>query len=375
MPSGSKKRKAAKKKKSHHTHHHTHTNTTTNNSTHDENEEHRSQDERSSDGGDLGSPVSRDQDMQVNTFNEGSGGSEKGDPSPDQSPAAENEYTKNAFAKEEVTLKEELKDDVKEIIKADGDLDIEQIESAEDGTSNNISLGDVPNTNEEKLAEKGINFESETNSYVNETKPTEEMTNGTDSLTFTQIDDDIVVEPVSVLNELKSVVPASEEVVEVVKSALVENSVAYDVAKSVSKENAEKSLSTTAEDIEILQATTEFSLSPNEIIGAFSEAVGSATNQKEGLLLKLPNEIKEKIVPVLEENAEVSSNLVESVIGGVESRALTLSEATNAITTINAENNKESETELLLAPAQQVVRKTSWLGCCGIFDVLSVANR
>jgi hypothetical protein len=436
MPSGSKKRKAAKKKKAHH---HTHNHNNNNNSTH-ENDEHKSQDERDTDGVEVSSPASH---VQVHPFDDGNSGS---DPSPDRSPLAENE---SAFAKEEFALKEELKDDAKieEENKSEGDnweveeVGIELVDSAKEVNANEGTPNISSLVNEKKSIEKAIDCESETTSY--ETKPTEVTTKDTESEAFTQIDDNLIVEPVLVVDELNSVaVPVSEEVVEVLESASVENSPVSYVAGSALNGNAEK---LTDDDIEILQAGTinvenEVSLSSNEnnavpvfefvesasvknpavfdatgsvlkenaeklsdddieILQAATTSVESIDNneKKDSLLskeivgaslekegLKLPDalsdimdvattEIKVKTFPVLEENIiGVSSDSSESAISGIVSRDLMSSETPSAVT---SRGFKDSETEPLVAPAPQVVRKTSWLNCCGIFDVLSGSSR
>jgi hypothetical protein len=365
MAPGAKKRKAAKKKK--HNHHTA--------STH-ENNEHRSQDEKDSDDGEATSPASRDHDVQTRPFDEGS---EKVDLSTDQPPVAENESIEETFVN---VSKEKLMNDgtgkIDNEMKPKEDVEIKEViieyvepakELSGNGEISNISSLDyAPQVKEEKFVEKEINSESGTASYVDETKPTEGVTTVTER-------DNVIVERGSVVAEVKSAVP--EEVVEFLESVSVENSVVCDESGSSFKENSEKPL---PKNIETLQQAENVLASENnkhKVSRVSDEGVLTMPDASSAITDVELKEIKDKNLPILEENFRVSSTLAESAMTANESTAFTSSEGSSAVTSSGTENIQDSETKPLIAPtpAQQVVRKTSWLYCCGMFDVLTGSSR
>ncbi|GAV79571.1 hypothetical protein CFOL_v3_23036 [Cephalotus follicularis] len=411
MPPGPKKRKAAKKKKEKEAHNNN--NNINNDNNPHENDGPRSQDERDSDGGDIDSPASGDQHGQTHPFHEGNGESEKGDPSLVQSFVTEN------------TSMEEVSGDAEgaqNVVQEDGDIvmietefkskedteskfvNIEHAEFAKEshdkdnGSSSIVSLDDS-RVFVKKSEEKAYNSDLQENFQDIDSKLTnslsEEVTHLTENAPYVESDNNVFVEPTFVVDEFKSVVPLSEELFEVAESALFETSGVYDAFGFVPKENVEKLLPIPDEVVELSLAIPDvvskenndnkvFPLS-DETVGTSSHAVGSAMNGNEegkkvrslGAHIAMANGVQtenngEKGFPVSDENIGASLNVVGSAIKEKEGIKLTSNGAEDIKDPVIPEC---SENETLVDAAPRLVKKTSWLSCCGLFDVIAGTGR
>ncbi|XP_041027562.1 uncharacterized protein LOC121267653 [Juglans microcarpa x Juglans regia] len=351
MPSGPKKRKAAKKKKDKEIH-----NPSTKNP--QGNDDMKSQDGKESDDGEVSSPVSRDQDSDQNPFNEGSEELGERDSSSIRPYVAEERTMLGVHSDVEGAQKIGLEDDGVVVIERElkseensesKNVSIEHVEFAKeshDGDERSFSSSspdDKPQITEEKPNEVAYNSVLEARSYDDLDKPVDSSQveviwvadDGLAGETFNSIP-----ESATLVDSLQSVVPVSQETIEMAPSAPVENPVIMNVVE-VSEESREGPA-----------AVTDFSLKKSE-----------------------------EVFPLSYENVQASSNMVESVSNGYESKILPSSSAPVAATSNDAAHVKDSvipecsESQPIEAPAPKVVQRTSWLCCCGLFEVLAGFGR
>ncbi|GLT50590.1 hypothetical protein SLA2020_240670 [Shorea laevis] len=350
MPSAAKRRKAAKKKREKEANNNNASSTTTNNSSHGQ-DDPKSQSEWDSDGGEVGSLASPDQQNHDHPFGEGDQEDDKRDVSLVPSFVTENRPMEEVPKSGESTeiLGREEEDDVVEIerrLKPDEDLDnrdvsIEHIEHDRSSTSSSSSSSDDESRDsEKKLKEETCDSIAEPTVNSDEGKPAnslhEEVVQVTENVNslheeVVQVTENVsggvgeadsvsAAETAFVGDVIKPVLYMPEEVNPSIDNASLNNSVVSDAVELGMKENEEKLLPIN-----------------NGVNGAQSDGN------------------KEKMLPpssgLTAEISNVAENTQDSKIPGY------------------------TEKQPLVAPTPPVMQRTSWLGCCGLFEVLSGSDR
>ncbi|GLT52561.1 hypothetical protein SLA2020_258940 [Shorea laevis] len=326
MPSGAKKRKAARKKMEKETNSTSPSSTDNNNNTHGH-DDPKSQDERDSDGGEVGSPASQDHRNHHHPFSEGDQESEKRDTSPFQS------FVSGSNSMEEIPKKAESTEILGQhhdvVVKIERQLDDEDldrrdvsIEHVEHDRSSSSSSSDDESQASEKKLEETHDSTSEPISNSDEGKPAnsqhEDVVQITENVSFglVEVDNDTIAaaETVFVGKVVEPILSTPEEVNPVIESSSINSSVVSEAVELRLKENEEKLLPKS-----------------NGVNGVQSEG-------NEG-----------KMLPPSSGLTGETSNVVENI----------------------QESEIPEEKQPLVASTPPVVRRTSWLSCCGLFDVLS----
>jgi len=375
MPSGAKKRKAAKKKKEAHPNTNTNLSISTNNPQGQGNEDLKSQDGKESDGGDVSTPASQDQDSDQSPFNEGNEELEERDTSTTRSFVAEDKSMQGGTFVDEGEQKIVVEDDgavkIERELKSDDNSKskngtFEHIKSAnqsrdgDDRSSSSSSSDDETRVLEQKPKEEAYNSVLKVSSHDDQVKPVDSSpeevvwvkeTVNSIAQSVPIVDSvNSIAESAPIVDSVKSLVSVSEEKIHITESAPVENLVIADLVESGSKE-IEKKFSLKLNEAPI--AVTDLALEKNE----------------------------DKVFHLSDENVQAHLTVVESVSNGYEDKTLPSSSAPVAATSNDAASVKDpeipesSENEPLVAPAPQVVQRSSWLGCCGLFDVLTGSGR
>ncbi|KAF5475219.1 hypothetical protein F2P56_007049 [Juglans regia] len=186
-------------------------------------------------------------------------------------------------------------------------------------------------------------------------------------------------------------VSVSHETIHLTESAPVENTVVADVVELGPKENPlvespKPALSVSLERIHM----TESAPVVNPVV---ADVVESRSNESDEKLLRKSsqapvavmdltmNNNEDSIFPLSNDNVQASLAVVESVSNGYEVKILPSSSVPVAATSDSAAHVKDSEIpeyserQPPLAPAPQMVKRTSWLSCCGLFEVLTGTGR
>ncbi|MBA0867997.1 hypothetical protein Goshw_007227 [Gossypium schwendimanii] len=339
MPSGAKKRKAAKKKKEQAANN---INPSTNNNPLEGigefvvcilvwnyydvylmvlgNDDPRSQDERDSDGGDAGSPASHDGHDHQHSFGQG------GDEERSQSHLTEKSVEEAAIDAKS-TERSGLDDvDVKIVKEWEPNKDLE---------STHVSIQHVDH---DKSSNTSSNSSSDDESQAFEKKSNEETCNlGSDAASYSTED--------------KSATVLSEEVLKVAENNTLENVDSNSAAETVAVDNLVKNMSPVPEEVEFSAKSS------------VPDVVESGMKENE-----------EKLFP--------SSNGASGVeLEGVERKNFPSSGIPTAETSNVAEKNHASgphgypKKQPLVAPTPPPVQRTSWLSCCGLFEVFTGSGR
>ncbi|KAG4990940.1 hypothetical protein AAZX31_09G081300 [Glycine max] len=337
MPSGAKKRKAAKKKKEKETE--INTNPSTTNPQGNDEVKSQSQDEKGSDGGEGGSPAHGEHDP---AFNEEE---EERDPSAAQPShaASSSKDLEEAPGDAKIDETEGRKEGIVVIqwdMKSEGseskDVIVGHVESAKESDHGN---GNRNYSSSSSSDETGTlkNSKNESHNSVNETVGFDELVKTMDSLhaKMTSITQNVLVEETG-----DSVVESSADIAKVVA--------AVPEVQTIDNNNAllEKSTGSQVE-------ATYLAVEKNE-----DKEHSSSDENVRTISLEEPKP--------REFDSEVSASVSQSPIPE---------------STIDAEHVKDSDTpecsdnQPLVASVPPVVQKTSWLSCCGLFDVLSGSNR
>ncbi|KAE9610392.1 hypothetical protein Lal_00006301 [Lupinus albus] len=332
MPSGPKKRKAAKKKKQ--------KENNINNLL--ENEELKSQYEKGSDDGEVSSPEYCDHDNHhQNPFNEGSEKVEERDP-----PAAQ-----------------PIVSDAKSVEDIPGDIQIDKLVGEKEDSVVLIE-GDVKSDSPES---KDACFE--------QIETAKESCHGNENVTGTSN-----VESVTEKNSKGEDYNSIEEAI-----------VCHELVKSIdSSPSNMTSITENAPDEESGNSAAESSVNSLKPVASLSEA---ENNDKGSVLLEksvvsslgvtgLAMKINEgHVYPLTDESAR-TSNLEEPKSRECDNDVVTSLSASPFTRSSNgAEHIKDSETpessedQPLVASAPHMVQKTSWLSCCGLFEVVSGSDR
>lgn len=317
MPSGAKKRKAAKKKKEQAFNN---INPSTINNPLG-NDDPRSQDERDSDGGDAGSPASHDGHNHQHSFGQG------GDEERSQSHLTEEKSVEEAAKDAKSTERSRLDDvDVKIVKEWEPNKDLE---------STHVSIQHV---DRDKSSSTSSNSSSDDESQAFEKKSNEETCNlGSDAASYSTED--------------KSATVLSEEVLTAAENNTLKNVDSNSAVETVAVDNLVKNMSSVPEEVEF-----------------------SAKNSVPDVVESGLKENEEKLLP--------SSNGASGVeLEGVERKNFPSSGIPTAETSNVAEKNHASgphgypKKQPLVAPTPPPVRRTSWLSCCGLFEVFTGSGR
>ncbi|KAL4279520.1 hypothetical protein GQ457_03G036050 [Hibiscus cannabinus] len=316
MPSGSKKRKAAKKKKEQAA------NSIDSNIPHG-NGDPRSQDERESDGGDVGSPASQGDHNHQHPFNQR-------EHSPIQSHVAEEKSAEGAIRDVEntvisgsdvvVAVKIEEESGPKEDLQSTL-VTIQHIEHEKSSSSCSNSSDDESQASEKKSNDKAYSFGSEVTSYGNEDKPASVM---------------------------------SEEVLKVVENEALEK---VDSNSAVGTADAYNSVNAALSVQEEVNRATE--VSANKSVPDVVEPGLKGSEEK-----VLPSSICVSRFELGENEGKFPSSSVTSA------ESSTVVDKTQLF-----ESHDQSEKQPLVVSAPPVVQRTSVLSCCGLFDVFTGSGR
>ncbi|KAG6696057.1 hypothetical protein I3842_09G127800 [Carya illinoinensis] len=186
-------------------------------------------------------------------------------------------------------------------------------------------------------------------------------------------------------------VSVSHETIHLTESAPVENTMVADVVELGPKENPlvespNPAVSVSLETIHM----TESAPVVNPVVADVVELRSNESDEK--LLRKSSqapvavmdltvNNNEDGIFPLSDDHVQASLTVVESVSNGYEGKISPSSSVPVAATSNGAAHVKDSEipeyseSQPLVAPAPQMVKRTSWLSCCGLFEVLTGTGR
>ncbi|XP_061362590.1 uncharacterized protein LOC133306302 [Gastrolobium bilobum] len=333
MPSGAKKRKAVKKKKEKESN----INPSTNNP--QGNDDLKSQDEKGSDGGEASSPAYDDHDDHRHPFNDGSKELEERDPS------AAQPYASDAKSMEEVPSDVKIDNVFGE--KEDSVVMIERdLKSEESSERKNVGLEHIETAKESCYGNGTSNGES-----LTEKNSKDENYNSFE-------------EAIACHELVKSIDSSPSEMTLITKNAPV---VETDDSAAESSVNSVKAVASVSE------------VENNDTGSVLLEKSAIPPVEVTNHTMKI-NE--DNVYPLTDENATTSS-LEEPKRKEYDSKVLASLSASPPFTkfTNGGENIKDSDTpecsenQHHAASAPHIVQKTSWLSCCGLFEVLSGSNR
>ncbi|XWS15907.1 hypothetical protein CRYUN_Cryun34aG0042700 [Craigia yunnanensis] len=285
------------------------------------NDDPKSQDERDSDGGDVGSPASQDDHNHQHPFSQGVEEGERA-PSSVQSHVTEEKSMEDATRDAESTQKSGLDDVI--AVKIEKELepkeDLESthvpIQHVEHDKSSSSSSSRSSSDDESQAFEKKS---KEVTSYINEDKPatvmSEEVLKVAENGTLGDVDSNSAVETAAVDNLVKTVAEEVNHATEISANKSVS-----DVVESELKESEEKLLPSS-------NGISRVELEGNE--GKFFPSSGTPTAE--------------------------SSNIAEK--------------------TQDSGPHDYSEKQPLVASTPPVAQRTSFLSCCGLFDVFTGSGR
>jgi hypothetical protein len=297
----------------------------------------KSPDERESDGGEIGSPVSLDQHNHQHPFNEGNGESEKGGPSPANSFAHQNkpmegvpgdaegshkvEPEDNSAIKIEREVNSEQNVESKDIIeyvdcpKESHDEDDRSSSSSSSSNESQVFEKKSKEANDEekevvfeKISKEANDEEKEFGSFSKELKQIPE--NGKP---VKEVNNNSVLETASAIYLVNPVVPISETVKFVMESAQVENSEVLEVVESGFEENEDRLLPISNEVVEVSPA------------------------------IVVPKKNEDEVIPISDENVGASSNVVGSSVYGNLGKTLASSDSHSTETGNGADKNKDTD--------------------------------
>lgn len=328
MPSGAKKRKAARKKKQ--------KGNNTNNP--QGNEDLKSIDEKGSDDGEGDSPAHHhEHDDHHNPFNDGSEEPEERGPSASQLHASDVESSEEVSSDVKIDQVLRGKDNVilvERVLKSEeccesANVSSEQIEIAKESFYENGNGGDT--SKGEFLTEK--NTQDGNSNSVEEAIVSRELVKSIDSSPskMTSITEMALVEGTvnsaadSLVSSIKALAPVSEVEKSDTGSVLLEKSVVHPVE------------------------VTNLDMKNNEdnVYPLTDENVTSSVEEPK------PKEYDSEVL------ASLPASPVNKFTNGAK----------------DPETAEQSENQPHVALAPNVVQKTSWLSCCGLFEVLSSSNR
>ncbi|XP_057417104.1 uncharacterized protein LOC130711483 [Lotus japonicus] len=341
MPSGAKKRKAARKKKEQQNN----INPSTSNPQGDD--ELKSLDEKGSDGGESGSPAHHEHGDHDHPFNDGSEEVEEVDLSAAQQFATEANSVEEVS--DDVKIDEVLVEKEDSVVVIERDLQSEEIserrnESFEHGETAKESpyYEDQKNgvtSNGESLAEE--NSKDDDNHSFEEEIACHELVKSSDS-------------------------SQPSELISTTESALIE-------------EPGESAAEYSDNSLKAADSVPEVE---NGDAGSRSVSLEKSVVPPVEVTNLAMKENEDNAYPLTDEKNAATSSLEESIPMEHDSKVLTPSSAspstefTNGTKHIqNSQTPEFSENQPRVTSAPNMVQKTSWLSCCGLFEVLSGSNR
>ncbi|XP_065877794.1 nucleolar protein NET1-like [Euphorbia lathyris] len=366
MPSGAKKRKQAKKKKEQLAH------TNGNNSssisdTHSQgNDDPKSQDERDSDGGELGSPASQDHQNQHRSFNEENEESEK---SVQSSFVAED----NPIVRVEGDVEESENTRVESTVEIQREVKLENNTESIDVGVEHVEFSEASHNGDDKSSSSSSS-DDESQAFDENVEEVKEDPTIEKPL---EANGNSVTEASPAMDWVTHVVPMSEVAKHVTQGANSENAEVLDVVESgfkVSEDNL---------------------LSKSDVVAPL-----------------VPEENEEKVIPILYQNAEASTIVSASDVNGnedslpkssisqtsyeenikdseasggtaIKNEVETLPSSVAHTSDVNKDINKAKdfeaseniETQPLVPPAPRIAQRTSFFSCCGLLDAFTGSNR
>ncbi|XP_024950703.1 uncharacterized protein LOC102611722 isoform X2 [Citrus sinensis] len=290
------------------------------------NDDPKSQDERESDGGEAGSPASQDHHNHQHPFQEGNGELEKRDPTPVRSSDSERKSMAEVAQglEDAVNIGREVKTEDDSGSQSINIRHVEFVKESHGGSSSSSS-----SDNESQVCEKRAA------SHNGENNPADlfpkEVIQGNEKASLVEADNS-AVETAPTGHSVEPLITESEEVIHVTQGDLVEISAVPDVVESL-KENKE-----------------------------------SKRNEEKGN-------------PFVEDNNGTSPTVVETVTNENEGKILPTSVTpTDEISNVGESTRDSkipdcSENQPFIASAPRVEQRTSWMSCCGLFDVLTCSSR
>ncbi|XP_019463825.1 PREDICTED: uncharacterized protein LOC109362469 [Lupinus angustifolius] len=333
MPSGPKKRKAAKKKKQ----------KEHNINNIQENDDLKSQYEKGSDDGEVSSPEHYDDDNHhQNPFNEGSEEVEERDPPAAQPIASDPKSVEDIANDIQIDKVGGEKQDI--VVLIEGDVKPEESPESKDACFEQI-----------ETAEESYHGNENASGTSNDKPVTEKNSEDED---YNSIQEAIVCHAL-----VKSIDSSPSNTTSIAENAPVEESGNSAAESSVNSVNAVASLSE-AENSDngsvLLEKSVVSSLGVTDLAMKIDEG---------------------PVYPLTDESARMS-NLEETKSKECDSKVITSLSASPFTRSSNgAEHIKASETpesseyQPLVASAPHIVQQTSWLSCCGLFEVVSGSDR
>jgi hypothetical protein len=282
------------------------------------NDDPKSHDERESDGGEVGTPVSQDQHNHQHPFNEGNGESEKGGPLPSDSLADQNKPMEVVTGDADGSLKVESEDNIAVNIER-------EMNSKQNVESKNVFIEHVDSSKESHDEDDGSSssssFSNESQAFEKKSKEAndEEKENGSFSEEVKQIpenekpvkeaDSNSVLETASA-DLVNPAVPISETAIEI---AQVENPEVLEVVESGFEDDEDKLLPVSNEIAEVSPA------------------------------IVVPKKNEDKVFPISDENVRASANVVASSAYGNVGKTLVSSVSHSAETGNGEEKTKYTD--------------------------------
>jgi hypothetical protein len=282
------------------------------------NDDPKSHDERESDGGEVGTPVSQDQHNHQHPFNEGNGESEKGGPLPCDSLADQNKPMEVVTGDADGSLKVESEDNIAVNIER-------EMNSKQNVESKNVFIEHVDSSKESHDEDDGSSssssFSNESQAFEKKSKEAndEEKENGSFSEEVKQIpenekpvkeaDSNSVLETASA-DLVNPAVPISETAIEI---AQVENPEVLEVVESGFEDDEDKLLPVSNEIAEVSPA------------------------------IVVPKKNEDKVFPISDENVRASANVVASSAYGNVGKTLVSSVSHSAETGNGEEKTKYTD--------------------------------
>ncbi|XP_024047124.1 uncharacterized protein LOC18053180 isoform X2 [Citrus clementina] len=298
------------------------------------NDDPKSQDERESDGGEAGSPASQDHHNHQHPFQEGNGELEKRDPTPVRSSDSE----RKSMAEVAQGLEDAQKVGVEDAVNIG-----REVKTEDDSGSQSINIRHV------EFVKESHGGSSSSSSSDNESQVCEKRAashNGENNPA------DLFPKEVIQGNEKASLVEADNSAVETAPTG-------HSVEPLVT------------ESEEVIHVTQDDSVE----ISAVPDAVESLKENKES------KRNEEKCNPFVEGNNGTSPTVVETVTNENEGKILPTSVTPTDETSNVGESTRDSkipdcsENQPFIASAPRAEQRTSWMSCCGLFDVLTGSSR
>ncbi|WCJ27334.1 hypothetical protein M5689_009086 [Euphorbia peplus] len=337
MPSGAKKRKQAKKKKEQQAHHHP-TNGSNSPSISDTlsqgNDDPRSQDERDSDGGELGSPASQDHQSQHRSFSEENEESEKMDQS-------------------SLVAKDNPIDGVKSVVEIQREVKLDQNTESVDVNVEHVDFSEASHNGDDKSSSSSSSDDERDNAEkIEEVKPEKPLTvaNGN---------------PVTETGPAKDwethVMPMSEVAKHATGGAQFENAEVLDVVESGFKETEDKLLP----KADVVPKQIEETVSPILYQKAEPSTVSAAN----------VNGNEDKLPKSSSSHTSYAQNIKASEASDSISAARTSEVSKDMKKAKDFEASENTESQPLVSSTPRIAQRTSFLSCCGLFDVFTGSNR